>query len=192
VGMVTSECGSVTRLSRAGRTAGARCRRFVLRLTRSIDRRRGHSRGRRGIGRIGVHGLGTPLGEGQCAEQDHQGDTSDGQAGPRVVLQADDGREDEQRDQVHDLDHGVQRRSGRVLERVTHRVADDGGLVGLRALAPFITVLDVLLGIVPRTTRVRQRVGQELAREDRPGQESAERQIVDPEAHDDRSQDGRC
>ena len=40
-------------------------------------------------------------------------------------------RGDQQRDQVHDLDQRVDRRTGGVLERVTDGVTDDGGVVGL-------------------------------------------------------------
>ena len=83
--MVTSECGSVTRLSRAGCTAGAPSEQLVLRLTRSINRRC-NCDGRGGIVRVSVHGVGAPLGEGERGEQDHQGHARDGKAGPRVAV----------------------------------------------------------------------------------------------------------
>ena len=46
------------------------------------------------------------------------------------------------------LDQDVQRWTGGVLERVTHGVADDGGLVAVRALATVTAALDGLLGII--------------------------------------------
>ncbi len=47
----------------------------------------------------------------------------DREAGAVVVLEADDGRQDQQRDQVHHLDQRVQRGAGGVLERVADGVA---------------------------------------------------------------------
>ena len=81
--------------------------------------------------------------------EDHEGHARDAEAGGVVVAQADHGRQDQQGHQVHHLDQRVQGGPGCVLERVAHGVADDGGLVGLGALAPFVAVLDVLLGVVP-------------------------------------------
>src|SRR5205807_1861313 len=54
------------------------------------------------------------------------------------------------------LDQHVQARSRRVLERVTDRVADDGRLVGIRALPAVLAGLDELLGVVPRAAAVVQ------------------------------------
>src|SRR3546814_10669463 len=45
----------------------------------------------------------------------------------------------------------VDRRPGGVLVGITDRIAGHGGLVGFRALAAVMAVLDVLLGIVPGT-----------------------------------------
>jgi hypothetical protein len=67
--------------------------------------------------------------------------------------------------QVHDLDQRVERRAGRVLERIADGVADDAGLVLLGALAAEEAVLDLLLGVVPRAAGVRQEHGHQLPRQ---------------------------
>ena len=175
-GMVTSEWGSATPpvKGRVHDQGAGRAVRYapeqVNRPTRRPPRRRASNRPR-----SASIASDPRLEKASAAEQDHQGDAGDGQAGARVVPQRDDRGQDEQRDQVHHLDHRVQRRAGRVLEGVADGVADDGGLVGLRALAALVAVLDVLLGVVPRATRVRQRVGHQLAGQDgrRPGRRRA-------------------
>src|SRR5437867_12982705 len=64
-------------------------------------------------------------------------------------------RRQDQRDRRQELDQDVQRRPGGVLERIADRVADDRGLVRLRALADHLAVhpeqprLDEFLGVVP-------------------------------------------
>jgi len=58
-------------------------------------------------------------------------------------------RHDEERDDVDDLDHRVDGRTGGVLVGVTDGVAGDGGLVGIPTLAAMVAVLDVLLGVIP-------------------------------------------
>src|SRR5437899_4266828 len=45
---------------------------------------------------------------------------------------------DQDGNDIDHLDHGVDRRSGRVFVRVPHRVASDGRRVGLRPLAPIV------------------------------------------------------
>ena len=134
----------------------------------------GHDGGGEGVvlgvgGRVDHRGaLALRVGDG--TEHHHQGDGGDGEA-PVVVAQVDDGRQHQQRHQVHHLDQRVEGRAGGVLERVADGVADDGGLVGLGALAAHVAVLDVLLGVVPGAAGVGQEVGHELAGEDgaRPG-----------------------
>ena len=137
---------------------------------------------RRGDLLLGPEALGLALGERDGADQDHDAGTGDAQAGPGVVPQGDHRRQDEQRDQVHDLDERVERRAGGVLEGVAHGVADDGRGVGIGSLASLVAVLDVLLGVVPRPTRVRQEVGHELPGEDGGGEERAQGEVVDAEA----------
>src|SRR3546814_2151323 len=58
------------------------------------------------------------------------------------------GREQEQGDDVGDLDHRVHGGAGGVLVGIADSVAGHGRLVGFRALAAVIAVLDILLGIV--------------------------------------------
>src|SRR4051812_30500232 len=63
-----------------------------------------HSRGRGGAG---IKPARLALGEGDGTDQDDQGDPGDGEPGGVVVPQADDGRQEQQRHQVHDLDQRV-------------------------------------------------------------------------------------
>ncbi len=110
------------------------------------------------------------------------------------VRQGDDRRQDQQRHEVHHLDERVERWPGGVLERVADGVADDRRLVRLRPLAALVPVLDVLLGVVPRATGVRQVVGHQLAGEDDRCEECAQRRVADAETDDDRcehSEQGR-
>src|SRR3989442_11982616 len=79
---------------------------------------------------------------------------------------SDDERHDQQRHDVDDLDHRVDGGTPRVLVRVADRVAGDGGLVRVRALAPLF--LDVLLGVVPRAAAAGHGDGPEEPRHDRP------------------------
>ncbi len=67
----------------------------------------------------------------------------------RLLVLLDEERDHEQRDDVDDLDHRVDRRAGRVLVGVADGVAGDGGGVGVGALAAVRAVLDQLLGVVP-------------------------------------------
>src|SRR2546426_493609 len=61
---------------------------------------------------------------------------------------------------------GVEGGPRRVLARVADRVAGDGGLVRVRALAPLF--LDVLLGVVPRAAAAGHGDGHEEPGHDRP------------------------
>ena len=58
-------------------------------------------------------------------------------------------REQQQRDDVGDLDHRVDRGTRGVLVGIADGVAGHGRLVGIGALAAVMAVLDVLLGVVP-------------------------------------------
>src|SRR5262249_13064532 len=58
-------------------------------------------------------------------------------------------REQQQRDNVSDLDHRVDRRASGVLIGVANRIAGHRGLMGLRSFAPVMTFFDVLLGVIP-------------------------------------------
>ena len=67
-----------------------------------------------------------------------------------AAVKFDHQRHDQQRHDVDDLDQRVDGRAGRVLVGVAHRVARDGGLVRLAALAAVVAVFDVFFGVVPR------------------------------------------
>src|SRR5438128_3298100 len=73
------------------------------------------------------------------------------------------------------LDQHVQRRAGGVLERITHRVAHDAGLVGGAALAAVRAGLDVLLGVVPGAAPVVEHRGDENAADRADHQEGGHR-----------------
>ncbi len=60
-------------------------------------------------------------------------------------------RDEQERDDAHQLDEDVQRRAGGVLQGVAHGVADDGGRVLVGAL---FDLFDGLLRVIPRTARV--------------------------------------
>src|SRR5438105_2761705 len=88
--------------------------------------------------------------------------------GPSGVLAVDrdDERDDQNRDDVGDLDHRVDRGAGRVLVRVADGVAGDRRGVGLRALAAVEAVLDQLLRVVPDAAAGGHRDREEEARDD--------------------------
>src|SRR5438876_4325847 len=94
---------------------------------------------------------------------------------------SDDERDDQQRDDVDDLDHRVDGGTRRILARVADRVAGDGGLVRVRALAPLF--LDVLLGVVPRTAAAGHGDGHEEPGHDRPEQHATQGYRPEAEAH---------
>ena len=86
---------------------------------------------------------------------------------------------------------GLRAGPGGVLERVAHRVADDGRLVGVRAFAAVEPVLDQLLGVVPGAAGVGHEDRQELAREDDAGQEPAQGLDLKGQADDERGEHGQ-
>ncbi len=96
--------------------------------------------------------------------------------------QLDDGRRDQHRHQVHDLDQRVDRRAGGVLERVTDGVTDDGRRVGLGALAAVDAVLDHLLRVVPGATGVGEEDRHQHAGADRAGEVAGQRADAEQEA----------
>src|SRR5699024_11352833 len=55
---------------------------------------------------------------------------------------------------AHQLDEDVERRTGRILEGVAHRIAHDRGLVRIGTLAAHVALFHVLVGAVPWTARV--------------------------------------
>src|SRR5438309_4446524 len=94
---------------------------------------------------------------------------------------SDDERHDQQRHDVDDLDHRVDGGTRRILVRVADRVAGDGGLVRVRALAPLF--LDVLLGVVPRAAAAGHGDGDEEPGHDRPEQHATQGDRPEDEAH---------
>src|SRR3954466_4247229 len=75
-------------------------------------------------------------------------------------------RDDQDRDDVRDLDHRVDRRPGGVLVGVADGIARDRGRVRLGALPAVRAVLDQLLRVVPRATARGHRDGHEEADHD--------------------------
>src|SRR6266513_3167623 len=63
-------------------------------------------------------------------------------------------RRQHERDRAQQLDEHVQRRPGRVLERIADGITDHGGLVRRTPLPTVLTGLDELLGVVPGATAV--------------------------------------
>ena len=63
----------------------------------------------------------------------------------------------------------------RILERIAHRIAHDRSLVAVGALAAEVSLLDHLLGVVPRTARVGHEDRQHEARA-----QSADQQAITP------------
>src|SRR5215831_14686005 len=53
-----------------------------------------------------------------------------------LAVDRDQDRDEQDRDDVRDLDHRVDRRAGRVLVRIADRVTGNRGRVGLGTLAP--------------------------------------------------------
>src|SRR5690606_6420148 len=67
----------------------------------------------------------------------------------QTFVELDDQRREHERNDRHQLEQDVERRSRCVLERVSHGVADHGRFVGVRSLPAEVPGFDVLLGIVP-------------------------------------------
>ena len=110
-----------------------------------------------------------------------------------------DGQEEvgeNQRDNGHELHHNVEGWAGRVLEGITNGVTDDGGLVGIRTLLEHVaivikklTLLDVLLRVVPSTTRVGLGDGHLNGGNEGAGEEAAHSLNAEEDTGQDRSQD---
>src|SRR5689334_12809262 len=86
-----------------------------------------------------------------------------------------DYRDDQDRDDVRDLDHRVDRRAGRVLVGIADRVTGHRGFVRRRAFAPVGAVLDQLLRVVPGAAAGGHADRGEEAYDDDADQEAAER-----------------
>src|SRR5437870_6211167 len=92
-------------------------------------------------------------------------------------------RRQHQRDRAQELDQHVQRRTGRVFERIADGITDHGGLV---RRTPFSTVLarfDELLSVVPRPAPVVQQGGHQDAADGAHHQERRHGLSPDVEQH---------
>src|SRR5690242_15018134 len=70
-------------------------------------------------------------------------------------------RQKQKGDNVGDLDHRIDGRTGGILVGIADRITRHRGLVGVAALAAVIAVLDELLGVVPGTPATGHRYGEE-------------------------------
>src|ERR1022692_2798573 len=106
----------------------------------------------------------------------------------RSAVDRNDERDDQDRHDVRDLDHRVDRRPGGVLVGIADGVAGDGGGVSLGALATVEAVLDQLLRVVPRAAARGHRDREEQAGDDRADEQAAEHLGTD-DPDDDREED---
>src|SRR5690242_2608475 len=111
---------------------------------------------------------------------------------PASAMYRDDQRDDQDRHDVRDLDHRVDRGARRVLVRVADRVAGDRCGVRLRALAAVEAVLDRLLRVVPGAAARGHRDREEEPRDDRADEQAAEHlRLDDPDDDRDHDRDQR-
>ena len=80
----------------------------------------------------------------------------------------DDNRGNDDGDQIDDLDHWVEGRTGSIFERVTDGVPDDAGFMAFGAFAEVVgriarLIFDQLFGIIPGAARVVHKYCQELS-----------------------------
>lgn len=94
----------------------------------------------------------------------------------------------------HQLDQDVERRAARILQRVADRVGHNTRLVSIRVLTTMMALLDVLLGVVRRTTRVGLEESHGDTRDDGTDQDPRKEQRMrqtgqndDPKCHEPRS-----
>ena len=53
-------------------------------------------------------------------------------------------------DHRHQFDEDVERRTGRIFERVAYRVAYNGGFMAIAAFAAEIALFHIFFGVIPR------------------------------------------
>ena len=103
------------------------------------------------------------------------------------------GSEDDRHD-GHKLDEDVDRGTGGVLERVADGIADDGGLMRVRAFAAVRAALDILLCVIPRAAGIGHVYGEQDAGDEGASEQTAERgraeQDADKQRADDREEAG--
>src|SRR5262245_57334361 len=98
---------------------------------------------------------------------------------------------DDERHHGHQLDEDVHGRARGVLEGIAHGIADYGGAVGIRALAPEVAGLDVLLGVVPGAPGIGHHQGEEHSHQGGSGEESTQGLPPQDEPHDRRQDHGQ-
>mmetsp|Transcript_76961 Transcript_76961/g.89445 ORF Transcript_76961/g.89445 Transcript_76961/m.89445 type:complete len:344 (-) Transcript_76961:316-1347(-) len=102
-------------------------------------------------------------------------------------------RREDDGDDGHQLDQNVQSGTRRVLERITHSVTNHSSSVLRGPLALVLVaqsaLLDVLLGIVPRTAGVRARHGHLHARHNGAGQQTSKGVLAEQNSGDDRREE---
>ena len=98
------------------------------------------------------------------------------------------GSEDDRHD-GHELDEDIDRGTGGVLERVADGVADDGGLMRVRAFAAVRAALDILLCVIPRAAGVGHVYGEQDAGDEGACEQTAERGGAEQNADEQRADD---
>ena len=106
----------------------------------------------------------------------------------REVVNRNDRREG-RRNQRHNRDQGIDRRTSGVLERVANGITDDASLVGIRTLAAAFTGFDELLGVVPETAGVRHEESEDNANDNRAAEETGQTGRTEEETNDEREYD---
>ena len=108
-----------------------------------------------------------------------------------LSLQAGERRSQNERNDAHQFDENVNRRTGRIFERIADRIAHDGGFVRFAAFSAVIAAFDVFLRVIPRAAGIRHKDCQNDAGNRRADQKTAQnrtRRIE--ETGDDRRQNG--
>jgi hypothetical protein len=111
-------------------------------------------------------GDGAALAPEDREEQRRNGNGGDGNPHP-VRQRLDDHRRNQDGDQIHHLNQGVERGTGGIFERVAHGIANHARLMCVGALAAEEAVLDALFGVVPCAAGVCQQHRQQLRRQNR-------------------------
>ena len=89
-----------------------------------------------------------------------------------------------ERDDGHELNEDVEGRTRCILERITNGVANNSGLVRVAALTTMDACFDVLLGVVPCTTRVGHADGKHHTDHERADEDAGEHLHAEEEANE--------
>src|SRR6516162_390866 len=98
-----------------------------------------------------------------------------GQTIGTLSLSLKENRDDQNRENIDDLDHRIDRRTGGVFVRVTDGVPGNCCLVREGTFAPKIAFLDELLGVVPRAATGSHCYRDKKAGDNRPHEQTSER-----------------